>query len=228
MFAILGFLYLARLRSVPGVIFASGFAGSALEMVLLLGMQTLAGSAYQQVVWVVTLFMAGLAVGAWASTRRIQVVTAGTGAQRTDHRAILPSACSRLRIAAAAALLPMLLPAMAHLAGRRGSQLVMQGILLVYTFGLAAIVGAQFPLANVLLGAAHRNPLSESVGDPAAEINSGVGAARLYTADFVGASLGALSTGLWLVPLLGVAGVCWISAGLNLIAAILLLRRKFS
>jgi hypothetical protein len=210
------------------VIFASGFAGSALEMVLLLGMQTLAGSAYQQVVWVVTLFMAGLAVGAWASTRRIQLLTAGTGRQTKRPPSHVALCLLAVAIAAAAALLPMLLPAMAHLAGRRGSQLVVQGILLVYTFGLAAIVGAQFPLANVLLGAAQRNPLSESVGDPGAEINSGVGAARLYTADFVGASLGALSTGLWLVPLLGVAGVCWISAGLNLIAALLLLRRKFS
>ena len=57
-------VYLPRLRGAACVIFASGFAGSALEIVLLLGLQVLAGSVYRQVGLVVTLFMAGLAVGA--------------------------------------------------------------------------------------------------------------------------------------------------------------------
>jgi len=42
-----------------------------------------------------------------------------------------------------------------------------------------------------------------------------VAASRLYTADFVGAALGAFLVSAWLIPALGVAGVCWVTAGLN-------------
>ena len=50
------------------VLFASGFAGSALEVVLLLAFQVLCGSVYHQVGVIVTVFMVGLAVGAvWAN-----------------------------------------------------------------------------------------------------------------------------------------------------------------
>ena len=61
--------YLARTRAVPFAIFASGFAASALAVVLLLGFQILCGSVYRQVGVIVTIFMAGLAVGAFAATR---------------------------------------------------------------------------------------------------------------------------------------------------------------
>jgi predicted membrane-bound spermidine synthase len=69
------------------------------------------------------------------------------------------------------------------------------------TFLLGALTGIQFPLANQLEAAA-----------PAA-------LSRLYTADFVGASLGALLACTLLIPLLGIAGVCWLTAALNVLAA---------
>ena len=49
----------------------SGFAASALEVVLLLGFQALYGSLYRQVGLVVTVFMGGLAVGAWRAQRTL-------------------------------------------------------------------------------------------------------------------------------------------------------------
>src|SRR5208337_4414263 len=57
-------VYLVRLRGAALVLFASGFAGSALELVLLLAFQVLCGSVYHQVGVIVTVFMAGLALGA--------------------------------------------------------------------------------------------------------------------------------------------------------------------
>ena len=60
---LLGF-YLVRLRGSAFVLFASGFAASALEVVLLLAFQVLCGSVYHQVGVIVTVFMAGLALGA--------------------------------------------------------------------------------------------------------------------------------------------------------------------
>jgi spermidine synthase len=202
--------YVARLRGAAGVIFASGFAGSALEIVLLLAMQILAGSVYRQVAWVVTIFMAGLAVGALAATRWLEEPPPATG-EATASGHLCPSfvlCLIALGVAAFALLLPVLLPALARLAALRAGEIATQGIILLFTFGLAALVGAQFPLANALAaGASHA-------------------AARLYTADFVGASIGALLTSAWLVPAAGVAGVCWITGGLNLLAALGVFRKK--
>ncbi len=67
---------------------------------------------------------------------------------------------------------------------------------------LAMLVGMEFPLA-ARLGAE----------DAAAT------SARFYTADYVGAALGALLVSTWLIPVLGVTCVCLLTAGLNLLAA---------
>src|ERR1035437_8731979 len=68
LFLLLGF-YLVRLRGSAFVLFASGFAASSLEVVLLLVFQVLCGSVYHQVGVIVTVFMAGLALGAWIANR---------------------------------------------------------------------------------------------------------------------------------------------------------------
>ncbi len=65
---LLGF-YLVRLRGSGFVLFASGFAASALEVVLLLAFQVVCGSVYHQVGVIVTVFMAGLALGALITNR---------------------------------------------------------------------------------------------------------------------------------------------------------------
>jgi spermidine synthase len=51
-------------------------------------------------------------------------------------------------------------------------------------------------------------------------------ASRLYTADLVGASVGALLASTLLIPLLGVTAVCILAAGSNVVAATVLLLRK--
>jgi len=227
-------IYVARLRPLAGLIFASGFAASGLEVVLLLAIQTLAGSVYRQVAWVVTMFMAGLAFGAWGAMRRIDKtpeterscrfslspcsVSGGEGRGSGTRgklwkvlvggfgEAALPGMLA-LCVVGCAALLSVALPALARLNEMPGGDFAAQAILLLFAFCLAGIVGAQFPLATAF----------ETASKPAA---------RLYTADFVGASLGALLTSTWLLPLAGVAGVCWIAAGLNLIAALRVFRMK--
>jgi spermidine synthase len=209
--------YLARLRAAPRVIFAAGFAASALEIVLLLAFQVLYGSLYQQVGLVVTVFMAGLAAGAWWANRgsRAQARPARWNALTSTHSRVLGSsrstfASSRLlpvlalAIAALGAALPLLLRVLERLDTAAGTELAGQGLILLFTLALAALVGAQFPLA----GAAAN-------GEPAAV------AARLYSADLIGAALGALLVSALLIPLLGVTTVCLFTAGLNAAAAAL-------
>jgi spermidine synthase len=185
--------YLACLGPVPRVIFAAGFAASGLEIVLLLGFQMLYGSVYRQVGLVVTVFMAGLASGAWAAARAASRVAPVRGLSLLGFA-----------IAAVAAAVPLFLRASGALDAAAGSEFMGQGCILLATFVLAALVGAQFPLAG-------------AAGVPGAR----AAPARLFSADLAGAALGALLVSSLLIPLLGVPAVCLLTAVLNAAAAAL-------
>src|SRR5208283_2249493 len=151
--AVLFAVCLLGLRAIPRVVFASGFAASTLEIVLLLGFQALYGSLYRQVGLVVTVFMAGLAVGAWRIQRRL--FRAGTPAGPPDHPSPRPPVSPRavlgvlsLAIAGVAALLPPVLSHLGWLDSVAGTSLAGQGVVLLLTFSLAALVGALFPAAG--------------------------------------------------------------------------------
>jgi len=199
---LLGF-YLVRLRGSAFVLFASGFAASALEVVLLLAFQVLCGSVYHQVGVIVTVFMAGLALGAWLMNR-----PSGSGGPQQRSLANVRFQISDFRfgglsvlallIAAYALLLPLVLPFLNHLGGSGASLFLIKATVVLLTLVLAVLVGMQFPLANRL----------EFDGTVA-------GASRLYTADFIGAFLGALLACTLLIPLIGVGGVCLLTALLN-------------
>jgi spermidine synthase len=211
-------VYLVRLRAAPLAVFASGFAASGLEVVLLLAFQILYGSVYQQLGIIITVFMAGLAAGAFATSRTAVHSRSATGseARSTPHdergqdfpRYRRQLARLAFAIAAFAALLPPCLMALAHAGGGAGL-LVVQTAMALLTLLLAALVGMQFPLASRL-----------GAEDTAAT------ASRLYTADFAGACLGALLPSTLLIPLLGVPAVCLCIAALNVLAGVALLLRK--
>lgn len=129
-------IYVIRLRAAPLAVFAGGFAASGLEVVLLLAFQILYGSVYQQLGVIVTVFMAGLAAGAFGMTQRTQ--TAGNDRQQLARLAFA--------IAAFAVLLPLCLMALARAGG--GGLLIVQTTIALLTFLLAALVGMQFPLAG--------------------------------------------------------------------------------
>jgi spermidine synthase len=190
-------VYLVRLRGPALVLFASGFAGSALELVLLLAFQVLCGSVYHQVGVVVTVFMAGLALGAVMMNRLMPQANRGS------------LALLALAVAGYAILLAFLLPLLNRMGGTAGSLVLVKAAIASLTLILAVLVGMQFPLANRL------------------EFDGTVtGASRLYTADFVGAFLGALLASTLLIPLMGVAGVCLLTAALNFLGGAMIQFRK--
>ena len=216
-------VYLIRLRGPALVLFASGFAGSALEVVLLLAFQVLCGSVYHQVGVIVTVFMAGLALGAMLTNRSSRRKEALTGESQIDQ-SLLTSAATKLMdgggkqlaflaftIAGFAALLPLLLFSLNRLSSAVPAFVVIQAVIALLTLLLAVLVGAQFPLANQL----------QFDG-------TATGASRLYTADFVGAALGALLASTLMIPLVGVMGVCLLTAALNALAGGVLFWRKVS
>jgi spermidine synthase len=116
-----------------------------------------------------------------------------------------------MALAGYAILLPLLLPLLNRMGGAAVSLLVIKTVVALLTLVLAVLVGAQFPLANRL----------QFDG-------TATGASRLYTADFVGASLGALLASTLLIPLVGVMGVCLLTAALNALAGGVLFWRKVS
>ena len=115
-------IYLWRLRPVTLAIFAGGFAASALEIVLLLGVQIACGALYQQLGVIVAAFMAGLAVGAWQArhwpARRLAGLAFG--------------------VAVVAAVIPAVLQYAGNLP-----------VIVAMTFALAAVVGMEFPVASL-------------------------------------------------------------------------------
>jgi spermidine synthase len=123
--------YLLAAGAVPRVIFASGFAGAGLEIILLVAFQTLYGSVYHRVGLIVTAFMAGLAAGSLAANR---------WRPRRCRRTL---AALALVLAGYAAALPLGLPAVGRL-GAAGEF----GVLPLLTFALAAMVGLAFPIAG--------------------------------------------------------------------------------
>jgi hypothetical protein len=265
-------VYLVRLRGAAFVLFASGFAGTTLEIVLLLAFQVLCGSVYHQLGIIVTVFMAGLALGAALANRpaksrsngaklaglrcraaqtsllhsltptaqqsvpivhsREDSITDNTddtngrvvsprrpdASARRPHLESVKSVLSVVKfpwlrlcraaphlsllafaIAAYALLLAFLLPLLNRLGDTTSSLLFIKAAIALLTLILATLVGMQFPLANRL------------------EYDGTVsGASRLYTADFIGAFLGALLASALLIPLIGVTGVCLLTAALNI------------
>jgi len=221
MLLLLLLVYLIRLRGPALVLFASGFAGSALEVVLLLAFQILCGSVYHQVGVIVTVFMVGLAAGAMWANREAFVFSGGvnlsvrssafrrSGAKEPPEGGTPNQRQARclshlaFALAGYAILLPLLLPLLNRTGGTAASLLAIKAIFTSLTLILAVLVGAQFPLANRL----------QFDGTIA-------GVSRLYTADFVGASLGALLASTLLIPLIGVTGVCLLTAALNVVGGV--------
>lgn len=184
--------YLVRIGTGQRVIFAAGFAASGIEIVLLIGYQVLYGSVYRQVGLVVTVFMAGLAAGAWAGRPLAP-----------EPRAAAALPLLGVAVAALAALTPLVLRASGAADTLLGSTLAGQGLILAATFALAALVGAQFPIAAALPGQGRS------------------AAARIFSADLAGGAVGALLVSSLLIPLLGIPAVCLLTAGLNGAAAAL-------
>jgi hypothetical protein len=151
------------------------------------------GSVYRQVGLVVTFFVAGLAAGAWLAGR-------GTPRLSPVRRLSLMG----FAIAILAAGVPLVLRASAALGAEAGAGFTGQGCILLATFLLAILVGAQFPPA--------------AAAGPA---GGGAIPARLFSADLIGAAVGALLVSSVLIPLLGVTAVCLLTTGLNAATAAL-------
>ncbi len=185
---------LLRARPVSFAIFTTGLAASALEVVLLVAFQVLYGCVYHRVGLIITMFMLGLGIGSFTMNRILRSRT------RRDL------AWLEFGVAVYAACLPLGLIGLARFANLGAAAAASQVAIPLLALVLAVLVGLEFPLA----GKADFRTVSST-------------AAGLYTADYLGAALGALLVSTLLIPVMGVVAVCLLAAVLNVASGAVIL-----
>ena len=174
-----------------------GFASIGVEVLLLLGYQTVCGYIFERVGLIVSAFMVGSLAGAWCLRKR----------ERTYTRvAVLDG----LQAALALAVLASVALPIDCFWGETSAALIFAAL----NAAAGALVGAQFVLGAGLLG--------RQEGAGAKEV-----AAHLYSADYLGACLGALVTGVFMVPLVGLKLSCVFIACVKLGSAVFVWRCSF-
>lgn len=182
------------LSSVPIAIVTTGFAGMAFDLLVIFAFQAFYGYVYQQIGLLTTAFMAGLSLGGWIMTRRVERIEKG-------KRLLL-----RLEgaIVACWLLFPVVLALLYAQTGRPGVSAAVGPILLILNALAGFLVGMEFPLASKMY-------LRVSVGEAAGET-----AGILYASDLLGAFLGSLLVSVMLLPALGVLETCLLVVVLKL------------
>ena len=186
----------------------TGFAVMALAIVLLFTFQVLYGYVYGQAGFVIGIFMFGLVVGGFSMNRRLGARPIDTPATRNS---IPPAAPLGLRTVMAldvalAGFAITLAVVLSVLHGSSGDFHV-QATVYVLVAATGLLGGLLFPLAASIR-------LREQAGTARA-------AGAVDAADHVGGSLGALVTGVVLVPVLGITGTCVAVAAMKALSSLL-------
>ncbi len=184
---------LAQARGAQLGVAITGAAGLSLELVLTFAYQAQFGTIYQEIGLIIAAFMLGLVGGGIWANRSLT-----SKANRSFLLAVV-----LLLLSLGAACLPALLHStlLQHLPPRAG-----QVYLLLLVAAIGSGTGIVFPLASQIVSHSGRS-LSQTAGS-------------LDALDHVGAALGALLTGVLLVPLLGRDNTCFLLAGLLALTAL--------
>ncbi|MFH0811465.1 MAG: fused MFS/spermidine synthase [Pseudomonadota bacterium] len=198
---ILRFLYLGmkKTRTTPEevkfnclfAIFAAGFAGMGLEIILIFAYQNMFGYLYQRIGIIVSLFMAGLAIGAHMMNRSMG---------QTSHNWLKLLLGIETTITVYSLSLPFILASLFQLQGK-GGVVISELLFMLLVFVSGGLTGVEFPLVNGML-------IREGG-------SSGRVAGLVDGFDHLGASMGAALIGTLFIPLLGTTQSSLFIAGLN-------------
>ncbi|MEE9293709.1 MAG: hypothetical protein V3W34_01925 [Phycisphaerae bacterium] len=183
----------------------TGFVTMALSIVWLFAFQNLYGYVYQRIGWIVALFMGGLVVGCWVvGWRSRRVAEAGTLATYLWRWLVVVD----VLLALLSLAVPLVLPALGRLQSGPLTFALVEWCVSIMVAVTGVLGGAAFALAGALqIGATGR---------------TGAAAGSLFGADHAGACLGALLSGILLVPVFGTAAAACLLAGVKLSSAALL------
>jgi spermidine synthase len=177
--------------SIPYAIFTTGLTGMIFDLAIIFTFQTLYGYLYYQIGLLVTVFMAGAALGSLWVTQRLEGI-------RKDFPLFL---ATELCIALFSVLLPFVFSIPSQYLGETAIYVLLYALFLTMSFLSGALVGFQFPLANKIY-------LSATSG----EGTFGEAAGLLYGADLFGGFFGGLFGGVLLLPILGLKESCFMMA----------------
>lgn len=194
---------------VPMAIAATGIAGMAFDLVVVFAFQSFYGYVYERIGLLIPAFMAGLALGGWLMTQRVNRLgeTGFSGVQR--GRVLLVTADAA--VLGYAVLLPLMLLGLSNLPMHPWSQNLIQLLLLLMNALGGFLVGLEFPVAAFLCLA--RRGVGRTAG-------------LLYAADLAGAVLGSLAVAAALLPALGIPKTCLLLAALKFLSLALLLTHR--
>ncbi len=185
-------------------IVTTGFSEIVFQVIVILAFQTLYGYAYYKIGWIMTSFMAGLCLGSWTARRFISC---------PDHKIQGIYRLAQVAICLYPLILPWVFVAFRDPVGSGRASVAFATTFACLPVIAGVIGGIQYPLALQLLRSGNRKDQGNYSG----------AAGFLYAADVLGATLGALITGMILIPLLGIAAVAGWCALINTSVLILLL-----
>jgi spermidine synthase len=181
-----------------GACFVTGYSEMSLNVLLILAFQVLYGYVYYKIATLITAYMIGLILGSWHITRVLERI-------RNPIRT-LASIQGGLAIYAIGLLGIIIVLHTAPPTSRISSMMEAGFPLLTFVGGYLG--GLHFPLTNSTYLAG-----GKEVGKVAGLV---------YGVDLVGSSVGALSAGIILLPLLGIQYTLYLIAAVNLLAVGLL------
>jgi len=178
----------------------TGFAGMALEIILLFAFQNIYGYIYQKVGLVVALFMLGLSLGGYFMNQLIS---------EKDRHWIRMLIIIEFLICIYSLSLPYIITLLSsYTSGSASITISPEYLFMILVAGAGMLTGLEFPLVSRIF------INHEGVGTVAGWVDS---------FDHLGACFGALLTGTILVPLLGTYQCCIFTGALNLMSGLLLL-----
>jgi spermidine synthase len=182
----------------------TGFVTMAMSIVWLFAFQNLYGYVYQRIGWIIAIFMGGLVIGCAAAGRRARRAEQERSGRFSSYL------CRRLIVvdvllALLALSAPPLLSVLGAIQTSRFSFTAVEWAVSVMVGLTGALGGAAFALAG---------GVRLSIVDRAGKAAGGI-----VGADHVGACMGALFTGLLLVPVYGITTTALLLVGVKIVSA---------
>jgi len=194
----LGFLLCVISRSsltnlALSAIFIAGFTSIFLEIIIVLSFQIFYGYIYSKVGIILTLFMLGLALGAFLIQKRASLKTRNSCQKRVNFKNLILIQFFQV------ILVSFLLFLVVYFSKTSPSELLVQGFLLLVITLSGIIGGMEFTLANHLFLSRQK---SGSVYDREKKTTKRAGTG--YSIDLFGSSLSSILASAILIPLLGI------------------------
>ena len=194
---------------IAGLFVFSGFSGLVYEVVFAKSLALAFGSTAVATYTVLAVYMGGMSIGAWLG---------GWLQERLDRPLVGYAGCE-VFIGLYCALTPLIFSWMQSIyVGIAGGSDPSSQSLLFFRLGLGAVV---LLVPTVLMGMTM--PLLVRYFSDRKE-QLGVSVALLYSTNTLGAALGALLTGYFVIPVLGIKSTTFLAAGLNLLVAMLAIK----